>query len=109
MRTLRFKVNGQILSLDSECDATGLVPGTESYLKAEFEFSKEWNGYVKVASFSSALGEEFEPQMLRDGMSCTIPSEALNRRKFKIMVMGKKGNSKLVTNKLEIKQEGDRQ
>lgn len=107
MRTLSFIVEGQILKPDPECDFSGIVPGTEKYLQAKFKFSDEWKNAVKVAGFWSRLGEEYPPQKLRDGNKCVIPAEALKSKYFKIRVIGKrKDGFRLMTNKLEICQNG---
>lgn len=106
IRTLKFIVNGQIITLDPSCDFSGLVPGTNSYLRAEFTFSPEWNGCVKVASFWSALGREYPPEVLRDGNSCIIPAEALEKRIFKIKVIGRNGGTMLSTDKVAVYQNG---
>lgn len=106
MRTLKFIVDGQIIKQDPNCDFSGLVPGTEQYLEAEFSFSPEWSECAKVAAFYSLMGREYEPQILKDGKSCLIPSEALKRRVFKIQVIGKKEDFKITTNKVSVSQNG---
>lgn len=106
MRTLRFMVNNQIITQDPKCDFDNLIPGTEKYLRAEFSFSPEWNGFKKVVAFWSALGKEYPPQVLIDGKSCNIPIEALKRRSFKIQVLGERGGLKLTTNKVTVCQNG---
>ena len=106
MRILRFLVNDQLIEKDPNCDFNGLVPGTEEYLQAEFVFSPEWNGYTKIVAFESMFGVEYEPQILKDGKTCMIPSEALKRRSFKIRVLGRKGNFKTTTNKITVQQNG---
>ena len=107
MRTLRFVVDGQIIMQDPGCDFTNLVPGSGGYLQAEFLFSKDWDGYVKVASFWSVMGREYEPQVLTDGKTCMIPAEALAKRVFKIAVVGKKiDGSYIKTNRVEVIQNG---
>lgn len=103
MRTLKFIVEGQIIRPDPNCDFSGLVPGTNQYIRAEFAFSKEWISVPKVAAFYSRLGTEYQPQALNDGRSCVIPTEALKKRRFKIRILGKNG---LVTNRVEVEQEG---
>ena len=103
MRTLKFIVNGQIIKQDPHCDFSGLVPGTEGYLWAEFTFSKEWENTPRVAAFYSRLGQEYPPQVLMNGRSCLITAEALRKRIFKVQVIGKNG---LVTNRFEIDQKG---
>lgn len=106
MRTLKFIVEGQIIKPDPSCDFSGLVPGTNGYIQADFSFSKEWSGYAKVAAFYSVMGVEYEPKKLIGGEHCLIPLDALKRRVFKVRVIGKKGDSKMMTNKLAVKQNG---
>ena len=105
MRTLRFVVEGQNISLDPNCDVSGLVPGTSGYLEAEFVFSSEWDGCTKVAAFFSNLGREFSPQVI-NGSTCVIPSEALEKSVFKVQVIGKKGNYNIRTNRVIVQQRG---
>lgn len=105
MRTLRFIIDGQIIKQDPDCDFENIVPGTEEYLQAEFIFSSEWDGFVKVVGF--AIGkDEKEPQILMDGKRCTIPASALTGTTFKMCVLGKKGNCRLTTNTILIYQNG---
>lgn len=106
MRTLRFIVDDKTIKQDPECDFSGLFPGRNSNVRAEFSFSSEWNEKVKVAAFWSMLDNEYEPQEIDKDMSCIIPVEALNKAAFKIQVLGKKGKAKLTTNKLVIRQTG---
>ena len=107
MRTLRFIVDGQLIKQDPNCDFSGLVPGSNGYLKASFKFSSDWANMAKVASFFSPLGKEYSPQLLDGYYSCLIPAEALARRMFKVQVIGKDANGKkLTTNKLEVTQNG---
>lgn len=103
MRTLKFIVDGLTVKPDPKCDFSGLIPGTQNYLLAEFSFSKEWKNTAKVVGFYSRLGNEYSPQLLKDGRTCTIPVEALRKRVFKLKVIGQNG---LATNKLSVKQEG---
>ena len=104
MRTLRFVVNGQKISKDNLCDFSELVAGTEGYLKAEFDFSNEWDGFTKVAAFWG-MGKECEPQVLRDGKTCMIPSDALRCPIFEIGIIGKKNGCKIKTGRVQINQE----
>lgn len=110
MRTLKFIVNDQIITQDPNCDFNNLVPGTEGYLKAEFSFSPEWKDCVKVAGFWSAMGVEYQPQVLADGYSCMIPADALKKQIFKIEILGKKrGGITLKTNRVTVTQDGGRE
>jgi hypothetical protein len=106
MRTLKFIVNNQVIENDPSCDFSGLVPGTEGHLQAEFSFSKEWNKSVKVVEFIGRSDKDCNPQVLKDGKTCIIPAEVLKRRAFGIRVVGKKDELKLTTNKLIVCQKG---
>lgn len=106
MRTLKFIIDKQIIKQDPVCDFSNLIPGTEGYLQAEFSFSPEWKDCVKVAAFWSPFGREYPPQALKDGKTCMIPAEALNKRDFKVQVIGKKDGFKLSTNKVTVIQNG---
>ena len=59
-----------------------------------------------MASFWSAVGDEYPPQVLADGMSCLIPAEATQRYAFKVGVVGKSAHTRLVTNKAIVTQNG---
>ena len=105
MRTLRFIVEDQIITQDPDCDFSNLVPGTEGYIQAEFIFSPEWDGYTKVASFSSGRNE-YTPKILEGGQTCLIPTEALARYIFMVRVLGRKNDTKLKTNSVAVRQNG---
>lgn len=110
MRTLRFIVDGESVKQDPTCDFSGLFPGKNPNVLAEFVFSSEWENTIKVAAFWSILDKEYEPQVIEDD-SCVIPSEALARASFKIQVLGKKKKARqnaaiISTNKLIIRQMG---
>lgn len=105
MRSLKFNVSGQIVSPDQSCDFTGLVPGTEGYLKAEFSFSEEWNGCGKIAEFRRyATSEPVSAKLV--GGECVIPAEALIGKSFKVSVIGIRQGFRLQTNMTEVKQDG---
>lgn len=106
MRVLKFIVDGQTIRQDPSCDFSGIVPGTEGYLQAEFSFSKEWSNTTKVVGFYSKLGKEYTPQALKNGKTCMIPAEATKNRAFKIRVIGKRDDYMLRTNKIVIEQKG---
>ena len=107
MRTLKFIVDGQIIKQDPNCDFSDIVPGTDGYLQAEFSFSSDWKGcVVRVASFSSVLGVEYEPQALKNGKTCMIPKEALERKEFRVQVVGKRSGFTIRTNKVSVIQDG---
>ena len=111
MKTIKFVVNGQNIELDTGVNTDSLVPGTEDYVNAEFRFSPDWRSYTKIAAFYSMLGREYRPSIIvhdvvTDTYSCDIPVEALAKRRFKIQIQGKRGDTKLITNKFTVSQNG---
>lgn len=106
MRILRFIVEGQIIKPDPTCDFGNLIPRTESFIQAQFSFSKEWNNCLKVAAFYSMIGTEYAPQPIKNDLTCMIPIDAVKRHKFQIQIVGRNLNdgSKFCTNKLTIEQ-----
>lgn len=108
MRTLKFIVKDQTITQDPSCDFSGLVPGSAGYLRAEFDFSSEWANCTKVVGFYSSLGIEYPPQVLKDGKSCVIPSEALQKREFRVRVIGRRRDFNIATNTLAVRQDGGR-
>jgi len=106
LRTLKFIVDELIVKKDPKCDFSNIVPGTEGYLKAEFSFTPEWDGTLKVVEFRRNF-TECEPKVLVDGKSCIIPAEALISKAFKLRVLGKgKDDMKLTTNYVVVEQNG---
>lgn len=106
MRTIKFIVNKQTITLDPSCDLSELVPGTSGYVRAEFSFSNEWDDCKKVVAFYSNLGTEFEPKPLTNRNVCDIPTEALKKSIFKVRVIGQNSKYKLTTNKVTVYQRG---
>lgn len=107
MKTLQFIVDKQLIKPDPNCqDFEDLVPGGGD-VKLIFLFSNEWRGYRRVAAFYSSMGKEYEPQILKNGMYCMVPAEALTKRVFKIRVFGRDSSSNNIsTNKLTVRQTG---
>jgi hypothetical protein len=106
LRTLRFNVNDLLIDKDPSCDFSGLVRGSKGYLRAEFNFSSEWDGCAKVAAFYNQVDKELGHAVLEDGKSCIIPEEALKRKIFKVRVFGTNGDIVLPTNTVEVNQNG---
>ena len=102
MRTLKFIITAQSIQKAPDCDFSGIVAGTEGYLRAEFSFSEEWQGCRMAAVFSS-LGKEY-PQPIKDGR-CAIPAEALTWDNFGVRVVGQRENYRITTNEIKIRQE----
>ena len=103
MRTLKFIVSGQTIRKSPDCDFSGLVAGSKGYLKAKFQFSNEWHGCKKAASFW--LDGKEHAVLLDDFESCLIPDEALANDKFEVSVTGVKNKYKITTNKTKVRQE----
>lgn len=103
MRTLEFKVDGQRLKKQSDCDFSGLVAGSEGYLKAKFTFSDEWLGCKKAASFW--IEDQEYAVLLGSDDSCIIPAAALTSDTFKVSVTGAKNGYTIPTNKTKVRQE----
>lgn len=106
MQTINFIVNSLNIQVDDTSVTDNLVPGTEGFLRANFSFSNEWNGFTKVAAFFSNLGVEYSPQAINADGTCMIPFEALKKSIFKVQVIGKKRDQTLRTNKVTIRQKG---
>lgn len=106
MRTLKFIVDKQIITKDPTCDFEGLIPGTAGYLQAEFSFSSEWAGTAKVAAFYSPMGKELTPRILTDGKTCMIPADVTKLGAFQVKVFGQKGDYRIESNKILVKQNG---
>lgn len=102
MRSLKFIVNAQTIAKDPTCDFSKIVAGSKGYLKAQFTFSKEWQDCILAASFWRG---DKEYAVLINNNECDIPSEALTGATFKVSVTGKKGDYRIPTNKVSVRQE----
>lgn len=106
-RILEFIVDKQRLTKNRKCDFTGLVAGTEGYLRAKFAFSKEWDDCAKIVTFwrSDDLQDQF-PVKLDEDDCCDIPAVVTREKEFKISILGgKSGGYRINTGKLKIRQE----
>lgn len=103
MRILQFVADGQRLKKKTDCDFSGLVAGSEGYLRAEFTFSDEWNDCKKAASFW--VGDKEYAELLDDNNSCVIPADALVGSLFEVSVVGVKPKYKINSTKTKVRQE----
>lgn len=109
MRVLKFIVDNTTIKPDPNCDFTGLFPGMNERVLAEFTFSPDWKSTVKVAAFWSILDKEYPPQVINTDGTCQIPTEALAKVAFKVQVLGKRISGATVqTNKLVVYQSGNK-
>ena len=103
MRILKFKVSGQTIQKDPECNFDNIVSGTEGYLVAEFSFSSEWNGCKNIARFFRS-GKEYA-LIVDKNNQCKIPSQVLKGATFTLSCIGSKKDYQITTNKIVIRQE----
>lgn len=101
MRTLQYKVTGQRLRPIG--DHTGLVAGTEGYLKASFVFDSSWDGCKIVASFSP---DGHNATVLEKDGTCVIPAKALIGSTFEVRAEGRRDNYSIRTNPVIERQSG---
>lgn len=102
MRLLKFNIDAQHITKDPDCDFSGLVAGTSGYLKAHFTFSPEWQNCAMAASFWR--GGKEHAAILKDG-ECDIPEEALAGSTFRVSVTGLRGDYRITTNRVLVRQE----
>lgn len=105
MRTLRFIVDAQKISPDPSCDFSGIVPGTAGYLKAQFSFSAEWSGLVKVAEFRKYLCDEPVSVPIING-ECAVPDTVTGSKAWYVKIVGKRGGVIIPTGNCKVEQEG---
>ena len=91
--TITFNVNGQIISC-SEKDTT-LLSDSIDLVKARFNFSPEWQGYIKTAIFKSSTKRPYSKILVDD--ACMVPSEAIKKSNYmSVSVFGVSG-TQLIT------------
>ena len=95
MRVLDFIATGQTLTRAPACDFTGIVAGSRGYLRARFQFSREWAGCKKVAVFTSRGQEHPVPLELN---MCEIPAETLTGSAVQVYVVGRRPGFEITTN-----------
>lgn len=106
MRELKFIIDKQSIAYEPDCDFSGIVQGTSNYLSASFSFSKEWNGFVKVAEFRSGINatNPIFPVAITNG-KCLVPSEVTKGRSWSVRIVGKKADTVLTTKSIRVTQE----
>ena len=99
MRIVRFIVEADTITKDP--DSNWLNLKNEDSVFAQFSFSKDWDGFVKVAGFERS-NVEFTPKVLIYGYTCEIPKEAFDGTFFRLYVMGKNGSKRKKTRDIII-------
>lgn len=105
MRNLDFIISKQFLFKNPKCNFENIIAGTSNYLQCVFKFDSDWNGFIKAAVFYD--GKTEFPVLIKNG-TCLIPDEVLDKTSIILYIVGKKDNQKIVTNEIEIEQEGGR-
>lgn len=105
-RTLEFVVKRQSIKKSSSCDFSGLVSGTEGYLRAKFLFSNEWDEFNKIAIFK--MLQEIRMVKIDRYGECEIPYDILKTSSFSVGVIGEKKEKgkrvRMVTDNTTVKQ-----
>lgn len=88
------------------CDFTGIISGTKGYICLNFVFSQEWDGLLKVLQTSNEYDFSNEHSKSIMNNVCMLPDEVTDQNVIYLRVIGKKGNKKMVTNTIILRQEG---
>lgn len=103
MMALRFIVKGQLIKKDPSSPFSRLVAGTSNYYYADFALDPAWNGYACVARFTTSGATAHVP--IKNGRA-NIPDEIMKYKEIRVSLIGKKGDTKLVTNETTVYQSG---
>lgn len=104
------KLNGQKLTVASDT----VVSDSVKYLTVRFEFSKEWDGYLKTAMFFGEDGSSYIVPMLEGNSmylgedTCYIPYEVIKSPGFELSVFGTRDGSIITADKaaVQVKESG---
>lgn len=103
MRTLQFSVDKQRLTKNG--DFSKIVRGSKGYLKCYFIFEDDdWKNH-KVAAIFENSNDEYPVAVKHDG-TCEVPNEVTDSKYFKIRLVGLKNETRIITNKILVSQEG---
>lgn len=103
MKILRFIVKGQMIKKDPDSPFSKMAAGSSNYYTAEFDMDEAWKGYSCLAHFEADGSEKYVPII---NSRAVFPEEILEYKIFYVSIIGKKGNSQLVTNKNKVIQIG---
>lgn len=103
MKILRFIVKGQMIKKDPESPFSKMVAESSNYYIAEFDMDEAWIGYSCLAHFKARDCEQYVP--IVNGRA-VFPEEILKYKSFHVSVIGKNGDSQLITNKDRVIQIG---
>lgn len=89
---IKAKITGQ--KIEAYFDT--VASESKNYLKVNFSFSDDWDGYAKTAVFKSA-DETQSIGVLLENDECTVPYEIIYESGFSLSVYGIKGDSRITT------------
>ena len=98
MTILKFIVDKQLLTQGEE---EFVVSDSREILQVEFDFSIEWENFIKTVVFGTAFGEKFSVN-LEGKNSCIVPWEVIAPPFFTVSVYGTNQNQRITTNKISI-------
>lgn len=88
MRTLSFSVKQQRLIKTS--NFAHIVAGSKGYLRCSFDFSDDWDGCIKVASFYDLDDCEYAVPIVNS--VCDVPDDVTDGLFIRVRVLGKRGD-----------------
>lgn len=89
---IKAKITGQ--KIEAYFDT--VASESKNYLKVNFSFSDDWDGYAKTAVFKSA-DETQSIGVVLENDECTVPYEIIYESGFSLSVYGIKGDSRITT------------
>lgn len=89
---IKAKITGQ--KIEAYFDT--IASESKNYLKVNFSFSDDWDGYAKTAVFKSA-DETQSIGVVLENDECTVPYEIIYESGFSLSVYGIKGDSRITT------------
>ena len=98
------KLNGQKLTVVSDT----VVSDSVKYLTVRFEFSREWDGFLKTAIFFGNDGSTYSVPMLEGNSmylgenTCYVPYEVIKTPSFEISVFGASGEKVITSDKAAV-------
>lgn len=100
------KINGQSIRALYDSVASDSV----EFLRVKFEYSDEWNGFVKTVVFESESADKAVSVVLEDGNplylgnnTCLVPFEVIKSPEFTLSVFGVKGDSLITTDTATVR------
>lgn len=98
------KLNGQKLTVVSDT----VVSDSVKYLTVRFEFSREWDGFLKTAIFFGNDGSSYSVPMIEGNSMylgeniCYVPSEVIKYSDFQFSVFGTKEDSVITSDRVQV-------